>query len=200
MELLPWLHGSAELKWANHIASQPFPRLPMEREGHLFKGSEGLFWSELLPAAAGPQFHSFPLANSTQHGDKETTQPPSWEAMTPAGGAPQQCACGPRPDTPPSARPHHSPASWPGSAHAQRRKWRLRPSRCGLSATCPACCFSCPSATFCREMVSSRLGAAPGELVARGSPEPQEAGDRRLGAAARGRSTALQPAPKTGVP
>ncbi|XP_035298355.1 TM2 domain-containing protein 3 isoform X4 [Cricetulus griseus] len=31
-------------------------------------------------------------------------------------------------------------------------RWRLRRSRCGLSAACPACCSSSPSATFCRAM------------------------------------------------
>lgn len=74
-------------------------------------------------------------------------------------------------------------------------RWRLRRSRCGLSAVCPACCSSSPSATFCRAMVSSRPGAAPGELVARGPQDPREAGDRRPGLAAL-RAEAAQPARK----
>lgn len=152
LELLPLLQGSAELKWANHSASPPFPRLPMERKGNLFKGSEGYSSPSYFLLLRVPSF---------------THRPPSWEPR-------------PRCWSPAAVRlrapPGHAPFGAPPQPRLLARKcaraparWRLRPSRYGLSAACPACCSSCPSATFCRAMVSSRLrgrtGRAGGKRV-----------------------------------
>lgn len=163
----------------------------MGREGHLFKGSEGCSGPSYFLLLRVPRFTHF-LGPTALRERRQPDHPTSERGGNDVRG-----------QSPAAVRLRAAPGHAPFGAPPQPRllarkcarapaKWRLRPSRCGLSASCPACCSSCPSATFCPAMVSSRLGAAPSELVSRGSPEPREAGDRRR--------TALQPSRKARVP
>lgn len=154
--------GSAEIKWAYRTASQT----SLQGAGGRFRfGSESppaALGAPVPPNSPGPKDSAVPRMRGHAASESEPPTPPS--------GAQLQCACGPRPDTPPPARPTAPP---PGRECARApARWKPRRSRCGLSAACPACCSSSPSATFSRAMVSSRLGP------------PREAGGGQLGGTA----------------